>query len=75
MHVEKRVEFIKAMRARDIEVSITHGRIDRNSCFGGIRKDLEGQARFEETHIHIPMHDALSEEDVETVTAAVKAGW
>jgi perosamine synthetase len=75
MHVEKRVEFIKAMRARDIEVSINHGRIDRNSCFGGIRKDLEGQARFEKTQIHIPMHDALSEEDVETVIAAVKAGW
>ncbi len=73
--VEKRQEFIIALRERGVPASVVHQRIDRNRIFGGIRKDLAAQAFFDERHVALPIHAALSDEQVESTIAAVKQGW
>ncbi|EKE02192.1 MAG: hypothetical protein ACD_20C00413G0016 [uncultured bacterium] len=75
MHVEKRENLIKALKTKGIIASVVHQRIDKNSVFGGIREDLDNQKKFDETQIHIPMHDALTEENVEYIINSIKEGW
>jgi perosamine synthetase len=75
IHVERRLDFCRAMRAREIPVSVVHLRIDRNDICGGQRDDLPELARFTETHISLPLHPLLSDEDVQTVIEAICAGW
>lgn len=74
-HVKKRSSFIKAMTDREIVVSVVHQRIDRNSLFGGITKGLYGQELFDADQINIPIHDGLSDEDVDYVIRSIKRGW
>ena len=54
MHVENRTSFIQALKDKNIATSVIHQRIDRNSIFGELRKDLEQQVKFDLTQIHIP---------------------
>lgn len=75
MHVERREEFIRALQDRGITTSVVHQRIDRNSVFGGKRDDLPNQARFDETQIHVPLHDGLSDGDIAHIIDSVKKGW
>ena len=75
VHVEKREEFCRMMAEKDIMASVVHLRIDRNSLCGGERDDLPTLARFTETHVSLPLHPMLSDEDVQEVIAAVRGGW
>jgi perosamine synthetase len=75
MHVERRDDFWRAMRARGIEVSVVHVRVDQYSVFGGPRHDLPNLDRLSQTYICIPMHNQLTDEDVEHVIAGVREGW
>lgn len=75
MHVECRDEFIRSLLSRGISASVVHQRIDRNTVFGGKRNDLFMQAKFDETQIHLPLHDGLSDEDVTYIVESVKQGW
>jgi perosamine synthetase len=75
MHVEKRLEFIRALKSSGIAASVVHQRIDRNSVFGGITKGLIGQEEFDKTQIHIPIHDGISLEDAKFITDIIKKGW
>jgi perosamine synthetase len=75
MHVECRLDFTRALLAEGITASVVHQRIDRNSVFGGLNSDLINQARFDETQIHIPLHDALNEDDVLHIINSIKKGW
>lgn len=74
MRVERRNEFVKAMTARGVPVSVIHQRIDRYAVFGGIR-ELPGQALFDATQIHLPVHEGLTANDIWQVIDAVKRGW
>lgn len=74
-HVEKRENFIGAMKERGITASVIHQRIDRNSLFGGINPELTNQTKFDATQIHIPMHDALTDDNVEYIIDSIKKGW
>lgn len=74
-HVENREEFIRALKNNGITASVVHQRIDRNSVFGGLRNDLYNQARFDETQIHIPLHDGLNDEKVNYIISTIKKGW
>lgn len=74
-HVESRLEFIRALKDKNISASVIHQRIDRNSIFGGIKNDLTNQAKFDETQIHIPLHDAIDMEKAEYIIACIKSGW
>ncbi len=75
MHVQKRLDFIRHLKAHDIPSSVVHQRIDRYSVFGGIDKSLSVQAKFDETQIHIPIHDAITMEIAEYICDTIKKGW
>lgn len=74
-HVERRENFIRAMKDRGITASVIHQRIDKNSVFGGLNQDLFNQAEFDRTQIHIPMHDGLTNESVHYIIDSIKQGW
>lgn len=75
MHIEDRLSFIRALKSRGISTSVVHQRIDRYSVFGGLTKNLVNQEHFDETQIHIPMHDDLTDANVMQIISAVKKGW
>lgn len=72
---ENRDGFIRAMRSKDIPVSVVHSGIDRNSVFGGIDRSLVNQRYWDEHHICLPCHSGLTDEDVQKVCEALKGGW
>ncbi len=75
LRVQRRTDFIRALRSRGVEAAVWHRRIDAHTIFGGIRSDLSHLAEFDATQVSIPMRATLTEEDVETVLTAVEAGW
>lgn len=75
LHVERQTDFITALRSRGVTASVIHQRIDRNTLFGGKQSDLVNQTRFDKTQVHIPLHDGMSQEDVESVIGSIKLGW
>jgi perosamine synthetase len=74
-HVENRLAFIRALKAKGVVASVVHDGIDHNSLFGGTRPELVNQLRFNETQIHIPIHDALTDEQLDYVVDVIKQGW
>lgn len=75
VRVQRRLEFIQALKSRGVEVAVWHQRIDRNSLFGGERPDLPNQARFNSEQVSIPCRDSMTDAEVQTVLQAAKAGW
>jgi len=75
VHVERREDFCRAMQSKDIAVSVVHLRIDRNELCGGERDDLPELTRFTKTHISLPLHNYLTDEDVQYVINSVRSGW
>ena len=75
MHVEHRLAFIRALKEKGITASVVHDGIDHNSLFGGTRAELTNQLRFNQTQVHIPIHDALSDEQITHVITSIKQGW
>ncbi len=75
IHVEQRINFIKALAERGVTASVVHQRIDRNSIFGGVDKSLVNQNKFEETQVHIPLHSCMNDEQIVQVVEAIKKGW
>ncbi|WP_051257128.1 DegT/DnrJ/EryC1/StrS family aminotransferase [Brevundimonas aveniformis] len=75
LRLERREDFGRAMKGRGVPVSVIDRRIDRHPVFGGLTAGLTGAEVFDAEHIAIPLHDGLSDDDVEQVTAAVLAGW
>jgi len=73
--VDRRDDFVRAMTARGIPVSVVDLGIDRNSLFAAYRSDLPGQRRFDDTQVSLPVHNGLAPEDVERVIDAIRAGW
>jgi perosamine synthetase len=75
IHVSERENFCQAMFSRGIETSIVHMRNDIYSVFGGKRSDLPQLDRFSETHISIPLHNQLSDDQVGQIIHEIKKGW
>jgi len=75
MLVEKRENFIRALQSKGVPASVVHLRIDKNSIFGGITPDLPNQERFNERQVSIPVHNGLTDDDVDLVVNAIKRGW
>ncbi len=73
--VERRVDFIRALRGRDVEASVWHRRIDKNSLLGGLRRDLPNQEHFDAHQVSVPMRPSMSEAEVGRVLDAIRAGW
>lgn len=70
--VEDRDDFIKHMQTKNIPVSVVHQGIDDNSIFGGMRNDLPNQRKFDAHQIHIPIHDALTDKQIEIIIKTIK---
>ncbi len=75
MHVERRIDFIRALKDRGVPCSVVHQRIDKHPIFGGIQKDLVTQARFDSTQIHLPVYESLTNEQVAHIISSVEKGW
>jgi perosamine synthetase len=75
MLVERRTEFIRKLKGKDVPASVMHLRIDNNSVFGGIRPDLIVQAEFDENQVSIPVHSGLTDDDVKLIVDTIKKGW
>jgi perosamine synthetase len=75
IHVQNRDDFCQMMQKKDVMVSVVHLRIDRNTICGGERDDLPNLGRFTETHVSLPLHPYLTDDDVEYVIYSVKEGW
>lgn len=72
--VERRPDFLRAMRDRGVPVSVVHVGIDRNDILGG-KQDLPIQRYWDEHHVCLPIHSSLTDEDVEKVINEIKKGW
>ena len=75
MHVNNRNKFCKMMSSNGIETSIVHKRNDAYSVFGKIRKDLPHLDKFSKTNISIPIHNNLSNDDIDFIINTVRKGW
>jgi perosamine synthetase len=72
--VDRRDDFIRAMRGRSIPVSVVHVGIDRNTVFSS-KSYLPNQRYWDRCHICIPCHSGLRPEDIFDVVRAIKEGW
>lgn len=75
VRVQRRVEFVRAVKSRGVEAAVWHRRIDKNSLLGGLRPDLPNQELFDQTQVSVPMRASLTDEEVGRVLDAVRAGW
>jgi perosamine synthetase len=73
--VENREDFIRKLNEHEIPASVVHLRIDHNSIFGGIKNELVGQSEFNQKQVSIPIHENLSQIDVEHIISTIKTGW
>ena len=74
-HVENRENFCNHLRSHGIPTSIVHERNDIYTVFGGERDDLPNLDRFSKTHIALPIHNQLTDSDIEYITRTVASGW
>lgn len=73
--VERREDFIRALNSKKVPASVLHTRIDRNSVFGGITQGLMNQEKFNEYQVSIPVHEGLTDDDINLVINSIKKGW
>jgi perosamine synthetase len=73
--VKERINFIKALKDQNIPSSVVHLRIDKNSVFGGINKELINQEIFNNEQVSVPIHANLTDEDIYKIVNAIKKGW
>lgn len=74
-HVENRLAFIRSLKAKGVAASVVHDGIDKNTLFGGMRPELTSQRRFDDTQVHIPLHDALTSEQAAYIIDVIRQGW
>jgi len=74
-HVENRIDFINKLKSNGIPSSVVHLGIDKNDLFGGKDMSLINQRKFDDTQINIPIHDGLSDEDIDKIISTIKSGW
>jgi len=73
LHVPgKRDSFAKFMQTNGIQVDKHNDRNDRYKIFGGLRSDLPNTARVDKDIVHIPIHPALTSEEMMTVIRKVR---
>ncbi len=75
MLVERRENFIRKLAEHNVPASVVHLRIDHNSVFGGLHYELTGQAEFNARQVSIPVHENLSDVEVDAVVKLIRAGW
>ena len=74
-HVEKRLDFIQAMKSRGVPVTVDTLGIARHPIFSKFRASLPNNSHFNKTQINIPCHDGLSRKGFEHIVESIKKGW
>jgi len=76
INVERRGDFVTMMEYRGIECSVVH---ERNDILPVFRKYKKGEypnlAKLNEDRICIPLHQNLTDKDVEYIIYCIKKGW
>ncbi len=75
IQVEKRDDFQKKLAEAEIESHMVHVRNDICPIFGGVRQNLPVMNEVENKYISIPLHNHLTDDDVEKVIRVIKEGW
>ncbi len=74
-HVERRDDFIRALKDRGVPASVVHLGIHKNSVFNQQSASLSAQHRFDQTQISIPVHQELTDQDVTHIIETIQRGW
>jgi dTDP-4-amino-4,6-dideoxygalactose transaminase len=69
--VEKRLEFMQAMKDKNIVVSQVHARNDKHSVFKDFRCELPGVEAFTEKQVSIPVGWWLSKDEIKYIADCV----
>ena len=72
VHVEKREKFAEYMWNKGIQVNINNRRNDLYEIFGGLQKDLINLEKADKDVILVPLHNDLSEFDIERIINSIK---
>ncbi len=75
VHVERRQRFAEMMHSKGVELYAQNFRNDQFSVFGGPRKDLPNTDKIDKDFICLPIHEDLTQDDLDYIIAAVKSGW
>lgn len=75
IQVENRDDFQKKLSDNEIESHIVHVRNDICPIFGGQRQDLPNMNELENKYISIPLHNHLTDDDIEKIIKIIKSGW
>lgn len=75
IRVQQREAFLRCLASQGIPASVCDLRIDRNSVFGGLTRGLAGQEEFEREQVSIPVHAALTDDQVGLIIRAIQGGW
>jgi perosamine synthetase len=73
--VEERENFIRMLQKKGIPTSVVSLRIDKNSIFGSITRGLINQEKFNKKQVSIPIHSAITDEEVNLIIKSIKEGW
>jgi perosamine synthetase len=72
---DRRENFMRRLAEHGIATSVIDFRIDRHSVFGTGPLSLPGQEAFEARQVAIPIHEGLSDAQVELVASTIRSGW
>jgi len=75
IQVERRDDFQKKLAENEIECHMVHVRNDICPIFGGARQDLPIMNKVENKYVSIPLHNHLTDEDVDKIINTIKSGW
>lgn len=73
--VDYRNDLIEKLKQNDIEASVIHTGIDRNTIFGGLRSDLRVQRYYESHLVCLPVHENIDPNDILKVCDVIRSGW
>lgn len=73
--VEERTRFMAELKEEGIPTSVVDLRIDKNPVFGGLREDLIHQDWFDWHQVAIPLHEGLTDSDVQKIVQSIQSGW
>ncbi|MBU1204259.1 MAG: DegT/DnrJ/EryC1/StrS family aminotransferase [Nanoarchaeota archaeon] len=75
MHVKNREKFAAKLKQNHINTSVVHLRNDKFTAFGPLRNDLPQTEKAYHTLISLPLHNHLTEHEVQHVISIIKQGW
>lgn len=74
--VDRREDFMKYLREKQIESAQVHYRNDRYSIFGGKTEGLfPNMDKIEDRYIVLPIHGKISEDNVRYICDVIHKGW